>query len=518
MATSFPNTTVNILSANTPQTAGERTILLTGCMISGTATTGVVVENLLSAADFNAAFGRTSQIAKAGRALVESLSISRIQPKISAIGLVDNASGVAATGTIAFSGTATTAGTIKVYIDSIRNGAYSLNVAVGTTAADLGTLLETAIAANLNTPVSSVDTAGSVALTALNDGTQGNTIGLKYDLGASVGITIALTAMASGATDPVLTSLFDTVADKRFTSIVYPAEWGVSTLTNFTESRFNVDNKIIDGEGLFCGFDTYSNTNSAADALNQKTAAKTGFKLIDEASHKGSGCFESPIVVAAYEAALRELRLTVGANTSSIVTNGKGTGGSFFGGIPYHNTPFNLLPIIETGHDWSDLEALELEKSGVWLLRNNPNNTTIISNEAVTTYKTDALGNPDITFKYLNYVDTLSISRAYIFNNLKADLSQHILTTGDLIAGMPMVNAEGFIATMMGYYSALSGINGNNQYVLLRASKDEAKAFKQAIKDSIVINLSTGTITSGAIANIVTQVRNLIINYTPTFE
>jgi hypothetical protein len=81
-----------------------------------------------------------------------------------------------------------------------------------------------------------------------------------------------------------------------------------------------------------------------------------------------------------------------------------------------------------------------------------------------------------------------------------------------------MVNAEGFTAAMMGYYATLSGINGDNSYVLLRAGEDERKAFKKAIEDSIVITLTTGTITAESIANIVSQVRNIIINFTPTFE
>jgi phage tail sheath gpL-like len=517
MGASFPNVTSNINSALTAQDAGQRSILLTGCMISGTATSGQLIEGIISKAEFNAYFGAKSQIAKAGRALIDALSISKIKPKISAIGLVDNASGVAATGTIAFSGTASAAGTLTVYIDSIRNGKYELSVASGDTATSIGAALVALIAANTYSPVTAVNTTGSVALTAANDGTQGNTIGIKIE-GTVAGITTTLTAMASGATNPTLTSLFDPVADKRFTSIVYPAEWATSTLTAFTESRFNVDNKIVDGVGIVCKKDTYANSNTALDALNQKTLAYIPNALIASSTHKGGAIFESPLVIAAYAAAYRELRLTVGANVSTITTNGQSIGGNFFGGIPYHNTPFSLLPVIETGNDFLDVECVELESSGGWLLRNNPANTVIISNEAVTTYKTDALGQPDVTFKYLNYVDTLTIARDYVFTNLKADFSQHILTTGQLIAGRPMVNAQGFVARMMGYYATLSGINGNNNYVLLRAGTEEAKAFKQAIEDSIVITLSTGTITAESIANIVTQVRNIIVNFTPTFE
>lgn len=517
MARSFPYVTANINSAVTAITPDERSILLIGQMVSGTATSGALVEDLNTEAGFNDAFGRTSQIAKAGRALIEQLSISRKRPKVAAIGLVDNGSGVDATGSIAFSGTATEAGTLTVYIDSIKNGKYTLSVASGDTATTIGAALETAITANLDSPVTASNTTGTVTFTAVNAGTQGNTIGIKIS-GSVAGVSATLTAMNSGATDPSLTGLFDPIADKRYTSIIYPAEWGVSTLTTETESRFNVDNKIVDGVGIVCETDTYANLNTTLDALNQKTLAYICNKTVDSTTQKGGAIFESPLVIAAQVAATRDLRLTVGSNTSSLTTSGQSTGGFFFGGIPYHNTPFANLPIIATGDDFTDVEADEIETSGGWLLRNNPANTAIISNEAVTTYKTDTLGNADVTFKYLNYVDTLTIVREYVFDNLKSDFSQHILTTGQLIGGRPMVNQEGFVAKMMGYYATLSGINGDNSYVLLRAGEEERKAFKQALEDSVVITLSTGTITVESIANIVTQVRDLIVNFTPTFE
>ena len=177
------------------------------------------------------------------------------------------------------------------------------------------------------------------------------------------------------------------------------------------------------------------------------------------------------------------------------------------------------MPTIETGQDFTDVEADELQASGALLLRNNPSNTSIIVNEALTTYKTDALGQVDKTFKYLNYVDTLTITRDYIFNNLKADLSQHILTTGDLIAGRPMVNKQGFIALMKKYYGVLSGYKtNNNNYVLLRAGEADFQAFVDALEQSVTITLIDGKITTESIANIVTQVRQLIVNFTPTFE
>lgn len=517
MASAFPNTTVNIVSAKTQQSPDARSILVIGGMTSGTASSNALVDGLISEAEFNAAFGRTSHIAKTGRALMEALSISRIRPKVSAIGVTDNGAGVAATGIVAFTGTATEAGTITVYVDSIRNGAYKINVANGATAASLGTLLEAAINANLNRPVNAVNTTGSVALTAINKGTLGNSISLKYS-GSVAGITTTLTTFASGATNPTLTALFDSIASTRFSTIVYPAEWGISTLTAETEAKFNVNNRIAHEFGFVCKNDTYANHNTAADALNQKTLAYIPNKLISKTNHKGGAIFESPSVIAAYAAAHRELKLTTNANVASLTTNGQSLGGSFFGAIPYHNTPFNLLPIIDSDDDFSNAEVLELENSGCYILRNNPSNNVIISNEAVTTYKTNTLGAIDLTFKYINYFDTLTLIAEFIFNNLKADFSQHILTDGQLIEGRPMVDKEGFIGKMMGYYATLSGINGNNNYVLLRASTDAQATFKQALTDSVAINLATGTITVEALANITTQVRNILINITPTFE
>jgi phage tail sheath gpL-like len=518
MTQSFPRVTANLLSAQTPQTPDERKILVIGAKNGGTAANLIVQEGLLSAADSNEKFGANSQVAKACRALFKNLEISRVRPQVAAIGVDDNGSGVAATGTITITGPATEAGTLTFYVDSIDNGKYEIAVANGDTATIIGDALEAAINGNSVSPVTASNAAGVVTLTAVNAGTQGNTIGLKFS-GTVAGTSVAFTdKLSGGSVDPVLTTLFDSVVDKRFTTIVYPAEWGTSTLTDFTEPRFNVDNDILDGLGVVCATDTFANHNSVVDALNFRTLAYIPNNLVAvDNSHEGGAIFESPIVIAAQVAAYRDLRTTVQSNTSSLVVNGQGTGGFFFGGIPYHNTPFVNLPLVESGNDFTNVQADELENSGAWLLRNNIANTVIISNEAVTTYKTDTIGQPDITYKYVNYLDTLSIVREYIFNNLKSDFAQHILTTGRLIAGRPMVNRESFIATIMGYYATLSGINGDNNYVLLRASAEDRDAFRDAL-DSVFITLSTGTITADSIANIVTQVRNIIINFTPTFE
>ena len=53
MAASFPYVTANINSALTPESVGARSILLVGQMVSGTASSGALVEDLISEAEFN---------------------------------------------------------------------------------------------------------------------------------------------------------------------------------------------------------------------------------------------------------------------------------------------------------------------------------------------------------------------------------------------------------------------------------------------------------------------------------
>jgi hypothetical protein len=306
--------------------------------------------------------------------------------------------------------------------------------------------------------------------------------------------------------------LFDVINSKRYSTILYPSEWTLSTLTDLTEARFAVNNKILFSQGLVCKTATYSTLNSAVDALNLKTLTYLGNKLISKATKKGGAIFEDPMVIAGYLAIYRELRLTDGSNVSAITSNGVSNGGIKFGAIPYHNTPFSLLPTIPTGEDFTDAEAIELEASGITLLRNNIANNLVIAESVVTTYKTNNLGLTDKTFKYLNSVDTLTLIVEYCFLNLKNDYSQHILTTGELVAGLPQINKQEFINAMARYYTVLAR-NG-----LLIDSKDSLDAFKLALNDSTTIDLANGKIVAEAIAPITSQLRDIFVNFTPTFE
>lgn len=516
MSETDPIINLNILSARTPVTPDDHEILVIGGLVSGSASDGELIETILTQENVNDAFGRTSQIAKGLRSLLEILDLSTKRPKLSAIGKADNGSGVDATGTVVFAGTATEAGTLTIFIDSIKNGKYEVAVADGDTATVIGDALVALITANLDSPVTAANVTGTVTLTAVNAGTQGNTIGIKQS-GAVASVTVTTAAkLAGGATDPVLTTLFDVIENKRYHTIVYPAEWGISTLTDETEARFNVSNKILDGMGVVCVTDTFANNNTALDALNERTLVYMPNRLVNNDDHRGGAIFESPFALVAQFAGYRGLRLTVDANISSFSQNGISLGGSFMGAVPYHNTPFANLTTIETGLGFIDVEIQELVDSGGTVLVNNSNNTSVVLRSTVTTYKFNGVGASDVTFKFVNFVDSLSIVREFMFSNAKfIDFVQHSLTDSEQIISKVTHNQETIIGVFLKYYEILAK---DPRFTLLRAGESEKAAFKQIIVDTIIIDLSLGKVTLETLGNILSQVRILNIDITPTFN
>lgn len=508
-----PLVNANILGQRQPLAPDEHNILVVGQMISGTATDGDLIEGILTEADSNNAFGRTSQIAKGLRRIIKRMQSSTIRPRISAIGKVDAGGATAATATIIFAGSATQAGSFDVIIDSVEDGSYRVDVANGDTATQIGDKLVALITANLNSPVTAINAAGTVTLTAVNAGTQGNTIGIRKS-GVVAGVTLTVASkLSGGATDPSTTGLFDVVTDKRYQTVLYPAEWGITALTDFLEPRFNVDNKVLDGVGFVCETDTFANLNATLDGFNSGQGFRTlGYLangLVDRVDSRGGAIFENPYTIAAEYCTIRGLRLTENSNISNITINGISRGGFFMAVIPYHNTPFNL-PVIDSRDKFSDEEEKELIASGGLVLTNNKNNTGILSRSGVTTYKLDSQGNPDNSFKFLNFVDSQSIAREFMFNNAKfRDFAQSALTNSEQVISPSTYNAELIVGVFMGYYEILAK---DPRYTIFRTGNTPREAFKRAIEETIALNLTDGKVTLDTINQILSQVREVTFN------
>lgn len=192
----------------------------------------------------------------------------------------DHASGVAATGTITVTGPATATGTIHL---RIGGDAVDVAVASGTAQNDIATAIAAAITAASDLPVTATAATNVVTLTARNDGTHGNEIDVRvnYQLGEALpaGVSVTIVAMASGATNPTLTTVIANMGDTWFNVIAHP--WTDATSLAAIEaelsSRFG-PMRMIDGWAICASAAAYGTVSALGDSRNSphSTILRTG--------------------------------------------------------------------------------------------------------------------------------------------------------------------------------------------------------------------------------------------------
>lgn len=160
--------------------------------------------------------------------------------------LIDEPStGTAATGSILVATAATGSGSITLYIGGRK-------VVAGVTAGDTVQEIATAIAAAINAELDLYVTAAVgaapddalVTLTARWKGVDGNGIDIRTNyygaLGGEVlpaGVTLTITAMASGAGVPDLEGFFTNLGDQEFDTVVFP--WTDATTLNAIDDEWD---------------------------------------------------------------------------------------------------------------------------------------------------------------------------------------------------------------------------------------------------------------------------------------
>lgn len=503
MPISNPKTSFSILAAQTILQNQPQRVLLVGQKTSaGSATSGSLVQDIQNDSSENTLFGENSMLAE----MVRNFKSINKASRLDAIPLSDNGSGVAATGSVVFSGTPTDTGSYTVAIGSTANHSYSLSVALTDTPTSLATALAAAINADTKVSVTALASTGTVTLTAVNAGTVGNGIWLQNS-GTTPGISIALTALSGGATDPSLTGLFAVIDGLRYQTVGYPSEYDLTVLKNLLDPRWNVNNDILDGVGIIYKSDSFANLKTLGNANNTQNVVILGGKAINRTTYKGNQIFELTYAITAQFAAVRSLRFTQDVNISQYIIGGQSRdqfGSAALASLPYFNMPFALLPLINQGDEFTQEEVDELGTTGVSVLGNNLADTQIITGAIYTTYKTDAGGNPDVTYKYLNYVDTISNAREFMFNNAKSDFRQSRLTEGELIPNRKMHNRSSIAAIVTGYYLTLSG----EDYTLVQAGEAAITFFKNNL--TVTLDLSLGKVFISMKVPIVTQLREII--------
>lgn len=229
-----------------------------------------------------------------------------------AVGIADNGSGTAATGSLAFSGTATQSGTIRAWIGGRL---VLIPVTSGDGASDVAAECEDVIGEAVNLPVTGSTTTSTCTLTSRHKGTVGNQVDVYVDpLSVPAGITVTVTTLASGATDPTSTGEAGLGAAQGFDAVALSLAGQISTWLALIVARWQPESLIFGT--IFAGaVDSVASLISAAEALDDgrlRLCSQTGLY---------SPAYE--LAAATMGAAMRRFRATGGsANLAGLEVRG----------------------------------------------------------------------------------------------------------------------------------------------------------------------------------------------------
>lgn len=199
---------VNNVQAKTNVTNKAMKVLLIGTALAANTTgktyTSNVRTRVYSADEVGKQAGFGSPIHRAAKKVFKATSGT---VEVAVLIQAEAGGAAAATGLIAVTHEATETGTWHVYVDGEH---YQVPVNADQTVTTLGDAIVTAMTADPDCPVTPVNAAGTVTLTAKAKGTCGNDISITVNQRAGqftpVGLTSTITAMSAGAGDPTITS------------------------------------------------------------------------------------------------------------------------------------------------------------------------------------------------------------------------------------------------------------------------------------------------------------------------
>lgn len=366
----------------------------------------------------------------------------------------------AATAIVGITGTATANGTLTVSVIDGRRFTVTVTITTGDTATQIGNAVASALTAITNRPFTAVNSTGTVTITSLDTGAIANDYSIS-STGGAAGVTIALTNWAGGGTNPSITGVFDSISGIRYTGILWPEylQAELSTVTDLLDARFNSGSAIMDGVAFHGRSETFANARTAVSTLNSQSLVVGGSNVVT-----GNAAILQPAHwVLSFFQGVRARRLTPNAPISDFIvaTNAPldSIGGPALASLPYFNTPLNETPVTMPAGQFTVQEQETLETDGYTTYGVNTAGNQMIMGPVVTTWTTDAAGNVNNSFHPLNYVDTGSACREIIQRTLAATYNQSRLTSGDLVPGRKIANAESIKSELLNIYKELTRLS-----------------------------------------------------------
>lgn len=429
--------------------------------------------------DYEALLGAGSQACNA----VKAFKMVDVYTELSIIPISDNGSGVAATGSIAFTVSNPKIGILEVIVSDGIFDKYTLNILTTSTATTIGDDLVAQITANKNSSVTAVNSTGTITFTAKNKGTAMNMATILIN-GIVSGVSYTITAFSGGATDPVITNVLDKIAEAQY-DLIFPKHF-LSVAKAHLDAKWNTPDLSIESVGHFDDVDTYANITSslAPNTLNTKTIQKGCVKLVNNSNHKGSSIPVQPLILTAYRIAINTLRVFTDAPISRYMLGGNIRGGVDKLGIPYHNIILADLPVLVEGTNWSTTERKAINDLGGSVYGIDDTGTyTLTSKYLMTCYKKATESADGNTYYNLNKVHTSRFVKGTFYKRIKKDWSQAGMVNGQApnIPDNKYIDKQSFKAWMSGIYKELS------EFGIVQPDKIDD------FLKSIVLNINTAT-------------------------
>lgn len=319
-----------------------------------------------------------------GEAMVRAFKKANKVTPLYAVGLLDAASATAATCTLTVTGTATAAGVIALYVDDNR---IPVAVTAGMTAAQAATAAAAAIAGySVTLPVTATTTTTVATMTARHKGEVGNSIPIALNRrdgdATPAGLTLALTAMSGGTTNPNVQTVFDTFNSEWFTDWTLP--WTDATTVSIVAAEMAeryVASARRDAHAYLGAAGTFATLTTLVTAMNSGLVSVVGL----------NGSLTAPWRLAALAAGVAAFQLS---NDPARQLRGLTLPGA---SAPPPDKRF-------TDDEWE-----LLLRSGLSSLICNDDGTVAID-RMVTTYKTTSSGVPDRR-AYLDIMIPKTLSR-----------------------------------------------------------------------------------------------------------
>lgn len=246
-------------------------ILVAGQRLTAGSVAALVATRINNKKEGEAYFGRGSQLS----AMLNKLKDANGYTEVWAIALDDDAAGAKAAGAITVGGAVTANGTLYIYIGGRR-------VKVAVTSGEATTVTATNIAAAINAitdlPVTAaVDDANKskVNLTCLWKGETGNSIDIRlnYYQGEKTptGMTITITAMTGGSTNPDIADVIAAIGDEQYHTIISPYVDSANLALLYTEMQRRW-NAMVKKEGLIvsAAAGSHSDLSTLGNSVNDE--------------------------------------------------------------------------------------------------------------------------------------------------------------------------------------------------------------------------------------------------------